>query len=172
MPRRGSHGPGVDIPKPTISRLSTFASSSACRTEATIRAGLLSQLDRNIGGGSAQANELNWDELVERGFIVAGSPDDVAEQLSNLAEKLRVGHLVSLLHIGDMPLEKTLYNTELFATRVIPQLRGLWDGHQDHWMPAPLPRDDRATPRVVPGRRLEPGSYERPAVPATSAGGA
>lgn len=148
-----------------------FADAPGYRTEATIRAGLLTQLDGNIGGGSAQANELSWDELVERGFILAGSPDDVAEQLQDLAKKLKIGHLVTLLHIGDMPLEKTLYNTELFAQRVAPQLRGLWDGYEDHWMPKPMPREDRAITREVPGRTLAPGSYASPVELAPTAGG-
>lgn len=148
-----------------------FADAPGYRTEATIRAGLLSQTDRNIGGGSAQALNMSWDELVERGFIVAGSPDDVAEQFRDLAEKLKVGHIVSLLHIGDMPMEKTLYNTEMFATRVIPQLRDIWSEYEDHWMPQPLPADDRATPRAVPGRTIAAGDYaQAPTEAATTAG--
>ena len=146
-----------------------FADAPGYRTEATIRAGLLSQTG-NIGGGSAQAMNMSWDELVERGFIVAGSPDDVAEQFRDLAEKLKVGHIVSLLHMGDMPMEKTLYNTEMFATRVIPQLRDIWSEYEDHWMPNPLPADDRATPRAVPGREIAVGDLSAAAAEAAPAG--
>ena len=78
---------------------------------------------------------------------------------------------MALLHIGDMPLEKTLYNTELFAQRVAPKLRGLWDGYEDHWMPKPLPKEQRAITREVPGRILAPGSYASPVELATTAGG-
>ncbi len=147
-----------------------FADAPGYRTEATIRAGLLSQTDSNIGGGSAQASSMTWDELVERGFIVAGSPDDVAEQFRDLAEKLRVGHIVCLLHMGNMPMEKTLYNTEMFATKVIPQLRDIWSEYEDHWMPAPLPAADRATPRAVPGRTIAAGEFSAAPAEAATAG--
>ena len=147
-----------------------FADAPGYRTEATMRAGLLSQVSGQRGG-SAVAHELSWDELVKRGFILAGSPDDVAEQAEQMSEKLRVGHIVCLLHMGDMPLEKTLYNTELFATRVMPRLRSLWSEYEDRWSPHPLPKDDMATPRAVPGRRLEPGTYLQPAPAGTAGGG-
>ncbi len=146
-----------------------FADAPGYRTEATIRAGLLSQT-ANIGGGSAQAMNMSWDELVERGFIVAGSPDDVAEQFRDLSEKLKVGHIVSLLHMGDMPMEKTLYNTEMFAKRVIPQLRDIWSEYEDHWMPNPLAADDRATPRAVPGREIAAGNLSAAPAEAAPAG--
>ncbi|MDA1004152.1 MAG: LLM class flavin-dependent oxidoreductase [Chloroflexi bacterium] len=148
-----------------------FADAPGYRTEATMRAGLMSQVSGQAGG-SAVAHELSWDELVKRGFILAGSPDDVAEQAEQMSEKLRVGHIVCLLHMGDMPLDKTLYNTEMFATRVMPRLRPLWSEYEDKWSPHPLPKDDMATPRAVPGRRLEPGKFLQPAPAGTAGGGA
>jgi alkanesulfonate monooxygenase SsuD/methylene tetrahydromethanopterin reductase-like flavin-dependent oxidoreductase (luciferase family) len=147
-----------------------FADAPGYRTEATMRAGLMSQVSGQAGG-SAVAHELSWDELVKRGFILAGSPDDVAEQAEQMSEKLRVGHIVCLLHMGDMPLDKTLYNTEMFATRVIPRLKPLWSEYEDKWSPRPLPKDDMATPRAVPGRSLEPGKFLQ-AAPAGTGGGA
>ena len=130
-----------------------FADAPGYRTEATIRAGLQAQV--GIAGGSARALDLSWDELIEEGFILAGSPDDVAEQMEKVADTLNVGHIVALMHIGNMPLEKTLYNTELFGSKVIPQLKSKFAEHEDRWSPHPLPSADMAEPRAVPGRHID-----------------
>ena len=125
-----------------------FADAPGYRTEATIRAGLQSQ----VGGASASSGaalKLSWKELIDQGFIAAGSPDSVAEQLDRLITSLKVGHLVCLLHIGDMPAEKCMASTKLFAERVIPQLRHHWHAYEDQWSPKSLPAEQIATPRPV-----------------------
>jgi alkanesulfonate monooxygenase SsuD/methylene tetrahydromethanopterin reductase-like flavin-dependent oxidoreductase (luciferase family) len=129
-----------------------FADAPGYRTEATIRAGLQAQV--GLAGGSARALDLSWDELIEEGFILAGSPDDVAQQMEKVADTLNVGHIVTLMHFGNMPLEKTLYNTELFAQKVIPQLKDKFSEYEDKWSPHPLPAADMRTPREVPGREV------------------
>jgi alkanesulfonate monooxygenase SsuD/methylene tetrahydromethanopterin reductase-like flavin-dependent oxidoreductase (luciferase family) len=146
-----------------------FADAPGYRTEATIRAGLQAQV--GLAGGSARALDLSWDELVKEGFILAGSPDDVAEQMQQVADTLNVGHIVSLMHIGNMPLEKTLYNTELFGSKVIPQLRDHFSEYEDKWSPHPLPAAEMATPRAVPGRELSTGARPASVREAATAGG-
>ena len=38
-----------------------------------------------------------------------------------------------------------MHNTELFATKVAPQLRGLFDDRwENRWWPRPLPIEERA----------------------------
>ena len=125
-----------------------FADAPGYRTEPTIRAGLASQM---AGQSSAlnQAADLSWEEMVEKGYLVAGSPDNVAEQIHKLATTLNVGHLVCLLHFGDMPNELCQYSTKLFAEKIIPQMRGIWKDYEDHWSPTPMPEEDRAVPRTV-----------------------
>jgi alkanesulfonate monooxygenase SsuD/methylene tetrahydromethanopterin reductase-like flavin-dependent oxidoreductase (luciferase family) len=125
-----------------------FADAPGYRTEATIRAGLVTQM---AGQSSAlnQAASLSWREMIDKGYIVAGSPASVLEQLTRLAKSLRIGHLVSLLHFGDMPNELCRYSTEMFAKRVVPELRGMWRGYEDHWSPKPMARKERAVPRPV-----------------------
>ena len=59
--------------------------------------------------------------------MIIGSPDEVAEQLREVATELNVGQLMLLLQFGNMSRELTLHNTELFAKRVMPQLAGLFD---------------------------------------------
>lgn len=125
-----------------------YADAPGYRTEPTIRAGLQTQM---AGQSSAlnQAAALSWQEMIDKGYIIAGSPDSVCEQMERVAKNLKVGHLVCLLHFGDMPNEVCRYSTELFARRVMPKVRPLWNEYEDHWSPKPMPREDRAVPRPV-----------------------
>jgi alkanesulfonate monooxygenase SsuD/methylene tetrahydromethanopterin reductase-like flavin-dependent oxidoreductase (luciferase family) len=134
-----------------------FADAPGYRTEATIRAGLATQLAGRQAAG-AFSSTLSWKELVDQGFIVAGSPDSCVEQMERVARSLKVGHIVCLLHIGDMPIERTMYNTNLFATQVMPQLRPLWSEYEDHWSPSPIPTQQMATPRPIQAARGGGGS--------------
>lgn len=134
-----------------------FADAPGYRTEATIRAGLASQM---AGQSSAlnQAASLSWEEMIEKGFIVAGSPDSVLEQINKVATSLKVGHLVCLLHFGDMPNDLCQYSTRLFAEKIIPSMKDQWREYEDHWYPQPMPAADRAVPRPVtaPAPTTEP----------------
>ncbi len=127
-----------------------FADAPGYRTEATIKAGLQSQM---AGQSSAmnQAAQLSWQDMIDKGFIIAGSPDSVAEQMERVARTLKVGHVVCLLHFGDMPTSLCKYSTELFANRVIPRIRPIWNEYEDHWSPRPMPKAERAVPRDCPG---------------------
>jgi hypothetical protein len=96
-----------------------------------------------------QAAALSWREMINKGYIVAGGPDSVCEQMERVVKSLKVGHLVCLLHFGDMPNELCRYSTQMLAERVLPKLRGLWGGYEDRWSPRPMPRENRAVPRAV-----------------------
>ena len=139
-----------------------FADAPGYRTEATIRAGLQSQM---AGQSSAlnQAATLSWQEMIDKGFIIAGSPDSVAEQMERVARTLKVGHVVCLLHFGDMPNEVCRYSTEMFAQRVIPRIRPIWSEYEDHWSPKPMPQAERAVPRDCPGT-ADPSAVTRPSL--------
>jgi hypothetical protein len=91
--------------------------------------------------------------MIERGYIVAGSPTSVLEQMERLAKSLKIGHLVCLLHFGDMPNELCRYSTEMLATHVLPKLRGMWSEYEDRWSPRPMPLAARAVPRAIGASR-------------------
>ena len=74
--------------------------------------------------------------MLERGYVVIGSPDTVREKLVDIATTLRVGHLMTLLHFGNMSDELARHNTELFGDKVLPELQQVWSGYTDHWWPA------------------------------------
>ncbi len=104
---------------------------------ATIRAGIQSQVARitRRAGSRAELGTLGWKDFIERGYVVAGSPDTVVEKLSELATKLKIGHLMLLLHFGNMPRETTFYNTSRFAKEIIPRLRDRFSEWEDKWWP-------------------------------------
>ena len=109
-----------------------FADAPGYRTLATIKAGLLAQTTRF---GRDGVDELKWKDIVDAGNVVAGTPDQVTEQLEQVATDLRVGHLMLLNQIGSMPHDLAMYNIEKTATEVVPNLRHLWSDYEDHWWP-------------------------------------
>ena len=125
-----------------------FVDAPGYRTEPTIRAGLAA-IKPGQSTALNQAAALSWREMIDKGFIVAGSVDSVIEQMDKLIENLNVGHLVSLLHFGDMTTDVCRYSTELFANKVMPVFRDRWKDYEDHWYPKPMPAEDRAIPRSV-----------------------
>jgi hypothetical protein len=88
----------------------------------------------------------SWKELVEGGYIIAGSPATVRQQVEELARSLRCGHLGLGLHMGSAPIELTNRSTYLFASEIMPHLRPIWSEWEDHWWPKPLPADRREEP--------------------------
>jgi Coenzyme F420-dependent N5,N10-methylene tetrahydromethanopterin reductase and related flavin-dependent oxidoreductases len=83
----------------------------------------------------AARGEMSFWEYDEKGYIIAGTPDRVAQRVRELATQLRVGQLIACLHMGNLPEEVAAENTHLFGTKVIPQLRDLWADQPDHWTP-------------------------------------
>jgi alkanesulfonate monooxygenase SsuD/methylene tetrahydromethanopterin reductase-like flavin-dependent oxidoreductase (luciferase family) len=125
-----------------------FADAPGYRTIKTIQKGALSQYARPAGGFFP---ELPWKDLVEGGYIVAGSPETVRQRMEDLIQQLRVGHVFCLLHVGDMPKEKCMYSTRLFAEKVMPHLRKMfpeYEGDNRFWS-KPLP--NRVSAGVLPG---------------------
>ncbi len=128
-----------------------WASPPGYASEATLRARVNSQIAQAASRatpGSAFAAPA-FEEIVDQGYVVIGSPDEVAEKLREVAVSLNVGQLMLLLQYGNMSKELSFHNTELFAKRVMPQLRDLFENEwENRWWPKPLPRDERAAVRA------------------------
>ena len=97
---------------------------------------------RNQDKFQTLARQMN--DIVERGYVIVGSPDEVAEQLREVAINLNVGHLMLLLQFGNMSKDLTRYNTQMFSERVMPQLTDLFTDWEDKWWPRPMAREARA----------------------------
>lgn len=120
-----------------------FADAPGYRTINTIKAGALSQLREQM---QRMFTNLTWKDLVEGGMVIAGSPDTVRERMEDMIRGLRIGHVFCLFHSGNMPDEKTRYSTQLFAEKVMPQLRDMWPEwkHDSRWWISPM--EDRVRP--------------------------
>jgi alkanesulfonate monooxygenase SsuD/methylene tetrahydromethanopterin reductase-like flavin-dependent oxidoreductase (luciferase family) len=131
---------------------SRFAMPPGYVSEATQRLGLQSQVATAAAGKSKfEMLVQTMEEIVERGYVIIGSPDEVVEQLTEVATELNVGHLMLLLQFGNMSKETTLYNTRLFAEKVMPRLKGLFSEWEDRWWPQPMASATRAAvPAFVP----------------------
>jgi alkanesulfonate monooxygenase SsuD/methylene tetrahydromethanopterin reductase-like flavin-dependent oxidoreductase (luciferase family) len=125
-----------------------FASPPGYATETTLRFRF-----KQTGGQPPLTNfgkVPTFDDILNKGYLIIGSPDEVADRLRDIAINLNVGQLMALLQFGNMRRELTRYNTRLFAEQVIPQLKDLFtDQWQDHWWPQPLPPEQRVQPETV-----------------------
>jgi alkanesulfonate monooxygenase SsuD/methylene tetrahydromethanopterin reductase-like flavin-dependent oxidoreductase (luciferase family) len=120
-------------------------------SEATARMKMKSQVqaaaDRSQIMGSL-SNDIEG--ILKEGYVLIGSPDEVADQLRKIAKKFNVGNLLTLLQFGNMDKELTNYNTKLFAERVLPQIKDLFEDEWEHrWWPTPMQQNQRAEPRTL-----------------------
>jgi alkanesulfonate monooxygenase SsuD/methylene tetrahydromethanopterin reductase-like flavin-dependent oxidoreductase (luciferase family) len=115
-----------------------FADAPGYRTIKTLQAGALSQL---TAAAQRSFSSLTWKDLVDGGYVIAGSPDTVRERMEDMIKGLRIGTVFGLFHVGNMPDWKTRHSTQLFAEKVMPQLQNMWPEHEgdDRWWCKPLP---------------------------------
>jgi alkanesulfonate monooxygenase SsuD/methylene tetrahydromethanopterin reductase-like flavin-dependent oxidoreductase (luciferase family) len=104
-----------------------FADAPGYRTIKTIQSGALSQ----YAPARASFSKLTWKDLTEQGHVIAGSPETVRQRMEELIKGLHVGNIFCLMHVGDMPTEKCMYSTKLFAEKVMPKLRGMFPEFAD-----------------------------------------
>ena len=135
-----------------------FADAPGYRTVKTIKAGALSQLRRS---NQTMLSSLTWKDLVDGGFIIAGGPDTVRERMEDMIKGLRIGTVFCLMHVGNMPDWKTRLSTQLFAEKVMPQLRNMWPEweHDDRWWIHPL--ESRVKPEESFAERLRESDRTR-----------
>ncbi len=98
---------------------------------------------------SINLSELKAKDFFDRGFVIVGSPKTVREQLLDGVKRLRMGHLLTLLHFGSMPTALCKKNIDLFGREVLPYLADQWDDkYEDRWWPERL-RAKRAAPAIA-----------------------
>jgi alkanesulfonate monooxygenase SsuD/methylene tetrahydromethanopterin reductase-like flavin-dependent oxidoreductase (luciferase family) len=119
-----------------------FADAPGYRTIKSIEAGLA----HGFGRGTQEARSHSWKDFMDSGILVAGSPATVRDQLRDVVKRLGLGHLLVLLQFGNMPKEKALHSTRLFATEVAPQLREEFSfpEWEDRWYPKTLVSEEPA----------------------------
>jgi alkanesulfonate monooxygenase SsuD/methylene tetrahydromethanopterin reductase-like flavin-dependent oxidoreductase (luciferase family) len=82
----------------------------------------------------------SYEDMVDAGCVIAGSADSVAEQLSEIATKYGIGHLLAMLQVGTMGRELTMENIDRFTEGVLPKLKDVFkdEGLDNHWWPERL----------------------------------
>ena len=123
-----------------------FADAPGYRTIKTIQADVVNALSEDMQN---LFPSLSWKELVDGGYVIAGSPATVRDRMKELIKGLHVGHIFCLIHVGNMPDWKTRYSTKLFAEKVIPGLRDMWPEWKDdnRWWCKPM--EDRLQPETT-----------------------
>jgi alkanesulfonate monooxygenase SsuD/methylene tetrahydromethanopterin reductase-like flavin-dependent oxidoreductase (luciferase family) len=138
-----------------------FALPPGYTTEATQRAGIEGMMTKaaNLANPATKASlkATNMKDIVDGGYVIIGSPDEVVEQIRHVATSLNVGHLMLLLQYGNMSKDTTKYNTRLFAEQVMPKVKDLFGEWEDKWWPKPLARGQRA---AVPAFRPQLAAAE------------
>jgi hypothetical protein len=123
-----------------------FADAPGYRTIKTIQSGALSQYAPPRGGYAT----LTWKALIEGGHVIAGSPETVRQRMEDLIKGLNVGNIFCLMHVGNMPADKCMYSTKLFAEKVMPKLRDMfpdWADDNRFWT---TPLEKRVTSGRLP----------------------
>ncbi|HLF99704.1 MAG TPA: LLM class flavin-dependent oxidoreductase [Acidimicrobiia bacterium] len=64
-----------------------------------------------------------WDDVVEGGYAIVGSPATVTQRLVDHMGALGAGRLLGLFQVGSLPHDLTMKNLGLFAEQVMPALR-------------------------------------------------
>jgi alkanesulfonate monooxygenase SsuD/methylene tetrahydromethanopterin reductase-like flavin-dependent oxidoreductase (luciferase family) len=109
-----------------------FASPPGYSSLETVRRGIESQVQQ---AAAIMGADLTWKDILERGYVIAGSPSTVIDKLQEVADTMRVGHLMLLMQYGSMPRETVMYNTERFAKEVMPKLSDRFSDFEDRWFP-------------------------------------
>src|SRR5947209_7722706 len=77
-----------------------FAEAPGYRTVKTLQTGTKPQ----VGAQAKKIRQsLDWQQYLDQGYVIAGSPATVRAQLTECVKSLRVGHLMVLLQIGWSP---------------------------------------------------------------------
>ncbi|MBM3619235.1 MAG: LLM class flavin-dependent oxidoreductase [Alphaproteobacteria bacterium] len=120
-----------------------FADAPGYRTVKTLQANMITQLTQ------AQLRNyptLTWKDLVDQGYVIAGSPKTVYDRMVDLAKTLRVGNIFGLFQVGDMPGDKVRHSTKLFAEQVMPKLKAElfqeWKNEDRFWI-KPMQQSER-----------------------------
>jgi alkanesulfonate monooxygenase SsuD/methylene tetrahydromethanopterin reductase-like flavin-dependent oxidoreductase (luciferase family) len=125
-----------------------FALPPGYTTEATQRAGIEGMMTKaaNLANPATKAalKATNMKDIVDGGYVLIGSPDEVIEQIRHVGTSLNVGHLMLLLQYGNMGKDTTKYNTRMFAEKVMPHVKDLFSDWEDKWWPKPLAKGQRA----------------------------
>jgi alkanesulfonate monooxygenase SsuD/methylene tetrahydromethanopterin reductase-like flavin-dependent oxidoreductase (luciferase family) len=98
---------------------------------------------------------MSFREFVDAGCVIIGSPEKVADEITQITEEYRIGHLLAICGFGSIPRSLARQNITMFAEQVLPRIRDLWPESRwpNHWWPTRLggvSTDGESTAQSVP----------------------
>jgi alkanesulfonate monooxygenase SsuD/methylene tetrahydromethanopterin reductase-like flavin-dependent oxidoreductase (luciferase family) len=123
------HAPATPFPKLGLGRFVVVAPTDAEAMALARRAYLVwhasfTHLFRRHDRPQSHPRPATFDLVVERGQGIAGSPKTVTEFLSSQLDETLCNYLVGQFAFGDLTLDESLQSIGLFASEVMPKLRG------------------------------------------------
>ncbi|HEY2717890.1 MAG TPA: LLM class flavin-dependent oxidoreductase [Solirubrobacterales bacterium] len=80
-------------------------------------------LEGLLRAGVKAFQEVSYEELVDLGYVLVGSPETLVDKIEDLRGEMGFGSLSALMSIGDMSHEETVRSMRLFAEQVMPKFR-------------------------------------------------
>jgi alkanesulfonate monooxygenase SsuD/methylene tetrahydromethanopterin reductase-like flavin-dependent oxidoreductase (luciferase family) len=88
------------------------------------RRAVQAQLEQRASSGAKPFTQLTFDELIDQGYVIVGSPATVIERYEEMVERLGIGMVMSSGgHLGSMPDWLVRKNMQLLAETVFPRFR-------------------------------------------------
>ncbi len=67
-------------------------------------------------------SKMDYDGLIQSGYLIAGSPDTVARQIQSQMKQIGADHFMGLFHIGNLAHAKVVNSLNLFKKEIMPRL--------------------------------------------------
>jgi alkanesulfonate monooxygenase SsuD/methylene tetrahydromethanopterin reductase-like flavin-dependent oxidoreductase (luciferase family) len=67
-------------------------------------------------------SKLDWDGLLNSGYLIAGTPDSVTRQIRDQMSQVGADHFMGMFHIGNLHHEKVINSLDLFTKEIMPRL--------------------------------------------------
>ncbi len=68
-------------------------------------------------------SKLDWDGLIDSGYLIAGTPDSVAKQIQSQMKQIGADHFMGMFHIGNLAHDKVVKSLDLFKKEIMPRLQ-------------------------------------------------
>jgi alkanesulfonate monooxygenase SsuD/methylene tetrahydromethanopterin reductase-like flavin-dependent oxidoreductase (luciferase family) len=73
--------------------------------------------------GSFMLSVKDWQDVIDGGYAIVGSPETVFQRLSHHIHQLGAGYFLGIFQLGSLPHDLTMANLTLFSEEVAPRLR-------------------------------------------------
>jgi alkanesulfonate monooxygenase SsuD/methylene tetrahydromethanopterin reductase-like flavin-dependent oxidoreductase (luciferase family) len=87
------------------------------------RAGRLPEEYSNWSKRAPILHAMKFEELIERGLVMIGSPETVIRAISQHLDRLDLFALAGVFKFGGMPFDMVIKSMRAFATHVMPEIR-------------------------------------------------